>query len=139
MPIVNREKLEYYSYIYFTNRGETDFGEIPMGDWANGLEEIQEKDNIVIRETNINIHISIPGKYFVQKCYSDNGFTFRKLVKKIVHVGLAAMRYNIFNNPHHYTIENPRPEDILNLYQIWSYKNSSSITKKGNNIYVSFE
>lgn len=138
MSIVERKIPTGTTPIHFRFEDDEKFGMLNLCCWKDEIDKIQDNNNKVISNKIIKIHIPIFDNFYRKSYTSQNGFTFRQLVDRIVKASLQAGKYDTKHHPEHYS--GPATEhDFIDEYAITSSLTSSDIQKKGNNIFVSFQ
>jgi|SaaInlStandDraft_7_1057024.scaffolds.fasta_scaffold00586_4 hypothetical protein len=139
--IVNRVEPKNTKPINFISQEYklTNFGLINLCSWQEDLNNIIELNTKIININIINIYFPIFKNYFTKIYKSENGFTFKQLIERIVDCGLYAGKYDIKHYPKHYRSENIIPIDFINEYALVSSENKSDINIKNNCIYISLQ
>lgn len=113
------------------------FGMVNFCCWERGMENIQEKDQIVDIEGNIvTIYFPIFEHFWVETLVIQKPFTLKDLIQTIYQVGLNAGKWDIQNNPHHYLTDEITPEDFLGEYSVTSSPGKYDIYIQDDTVYI---
>mgnify|MGYP000026415499 CR=1 FL=1 len=88
-----REEFPKILNIKFHLSGFDKWGMLNLYNWRDEISQIREKNQTVIKQKTINIHIPAFEHFFVKSYYSKNGFTFEELIQKIEDASIETSKY----------------------------------------------
>ena len=139
MSIIKRKCPRNVEPISFRFNNDENFGMLNLSGWRNEMDRIKNHNHLVITDDTINIHFPMYDNYYVKTYTSSNGFTFKKLVDRIIKAGLATGNYIIKYDNRTLSVENPNPSNYIMNYAIASSNDGEDIKRLGNNIYISIQ